>query len=185
MATANRSNVSTTYRYIIFGAIALVSNIARSDEPINRLDLKLDLTKPLSGISLDTSSRNLAVPEDRYEVYIEQRIECPREIFCTCYEWKASRLRHRPLYFEDVSLERYGWANGPALQPLVSGMRFCVDAFTLPYQMGIDHPQEMKTTLGYARPGSPVGPVRKRLPWSWKGATYQTAAMIGGAALFH
>ena len=49
------------------------------------------------------------------------------------YAWKASNLCHKPLYFEQPAVERYGHALPPPLQPLASGAHFFVDVLLLPY----------------------------------------------------
>ena len=38
--------------------------------------------------------------------------------------WKASALCHKPLFFEEVQLERYGHTAGPLKQPFLSGAHF-------------------------------------------------------------
>jgi len=44
----------------------------------------------------------------------------PRSFAPVTYTWTASGLCHKPLYFEDVQLERYGHMAGPFVQPLAS-----------------------------------------------------------------
>ncbi|HEY1785845.1 MAG TPA: hypothetical protein VGG30_09865, partial [Pirellulales bacterium] len=39
----------------------------------------------------------------------------------TLFSWKASSLCHKPLYFEEVGLERYGHSVNPLWQPIFSG----------------------------------------------------------------
>lgn len=96
--------------------------------------------------------------------------------------WKASGACHKPLYFEDVQLERYGHELGPVVQPVISTARFFGDVVVLPYKMGINPMNECQYSLGYYRPGScapwSVGPV----PISLKGALMQ-AKVVTGAAL--
>ena len=68
------------------------------------------------------------------------------------YTWKASGLCHKPLYFEDEQLERYGHACcGPLLQPLVSAGKFFLTLPVLPYEMGLYPPNECIYTLGVYR----------------------------------
>ena len=54
------------------------------------------------------------------------------------YTWTASALCHKPLYFDDEHLERYGHMLGPWLQPIVSHGRFFVNVLILPYEMGLE-----------------------------------------------
>lgn len=75
--------------------------------------------------------------------------------FCdTTYTWKASGLCHKPLYFEQPRVERYGHAVPAPFQPLVSGAHFFVTVPLLPYKMILEPPLECVYTLGYYRPGS-------------------------------
>ncbi len=107
----------------------------------------------------------------------------PRRDFAdTTVTWKASGACHKPLYFEDVQLERYGHEWGPFAQPVISTAHFFGDVIVLPYKMGIHPLNECQYSLGYYRPGScapwTVGPV----PISLRGALLQ-AKVITGAAL--
>ena len=72
----------------------------------------------------------------------------------TTYMWKASALCHKPLYFEDEALERYGHSWGPCLDPLVSGAHFFCKLPVLPYCMGVTPPNECMYALGHYRPGN-------------------------------
>lgn len=157
-----------------------------SSQPVSQTDAINNLLKPLSEISLETQQLGKTVPKDRFVTSLliyQEHFSCD-----TClknYQWVAPGLNHNPLYTEDVALERYGWSYCPVLQPVVSGVRFCKDAATLPYQIGLDCPCELKSTLGYQRPGTWASRVVKRLPWSWKGAALQAGAVAGGIAFFH
>ncbi len=97
-------------------------------------------------------------------------------------QWRASGLCHKPLYFEEVQLERYGHEIGPVLQPVVSSAHFFANIAVLPYKMGIHPANECQYALGYYRPGDcapwTVGPV----PLSLRGGIYQAAAVTGVAA---
>ncbi len=67
--------------------------------------------------------------------------------------WEAPAFAHRPLYFEEVNLERYGHYV-PRLQPALSGAHFVTNLATLPYQLWMYPPCEPIYTLGHHRPGS-------------------------------
>jgi hypothetical protein len=77
------------------------------------------------------------------------------------YQWKASSLCSKPLYFEDEQLERYGRLRHPLVQPVVSGARFFADCAVVPYKMGVDRPRDCVYALGYYRPGTCVPGFRK------------------------
>ena len=113
---------------------------------------------------------------------IDDRSFPSREFVESTVTWKASGACHKPLYFEDVQLERYGHELGPVVQPVISTARFFGDVVVLPYKMGINPMNECQYSLGYYRPGScapwSVGPV----PISLRGALMQ-AKVVTGAAL--
>ena len=93
--------------------------------------------------------------------------------------WKASGLCHKPLYFEDTALERYGHTAKPLLQPFLSGAHFFGSAVTLPYMMGMHPPGECRYALGYYRPGSCAPRLIPPVPLSPRGALMQTGAVLG------
>ncbi len=99
------------------------------------------------------------------------------------FTWKASALCHKPLYFEERALERYGHSNGPWRQPVVSAAHFFLNLATVPYQMGIHPPFECQYALGYYRPGSCAPWMVPAIPISPRGALYQTGAVLGGVFL--
>ncbi len=98
-------------------------------------------------------------------------------------QWTASGLCHKPLYFEQVQLERYGHETGPVLQPLISTAHFFGNIAVLPYKMGIHPPTECQYSLGYFRPGNCAPYMIQPIPWSLRGAAAQAAVVTGGAAL--
>jgi len=71
-----------------------------------------------------------------------------------CFHWVAPGSNHKPLYFEEVNLERHGYSYGRILQPYVSGAHFFGTVAILPYKMALDRPCEPIYTLGHYRPGS-------------------------------
>jgi len=88
-----------------------------------------------------------------------------REWTQVVYQYEASSLCHRPLYFEEVNLERHGymWRDHhlkgvPAaiVQPVLSGARFFATIPALPYLVVADPPGEGIYALGHYRPGSPA-----------------------------
>lgn len=103
----------------------------------------------------------------------------PRDFSPTLFTWKASGNCHKPLYFEDVQLERYGHAWNPVLQPFISGAHFFVSVPLLPYKMGLKPPNECVYTLGYYRPGSCAPYMFEPIPLSVRAALWQG---VGSAA---
>ncbi|HEV7278716.1 MAG TPA: hypothetical protein VGN57_00770 [Pirellulaceae bacterium] len=99
------------------------------------------------------------------------------------FTWKASALCHKPLYFEETQLERYGHTAGPIAQPIISGAHFFINIATLPYNMGVAPPNECQYVLGYYRPGSCAPWMIEPIPISLRGAALQAGAVVGGAAI--
>ncbi len=67
-------------------------------------------------------------------------------------QWKASGLCHKPLYFEEVQLERYGHEIGPILQPLVSTAHFFGNIAVLPYKWASIHRMNANTRWAITAP---------------------------------
>jgi hypothetical protein len=101
----------------------------------------------------------------------------------TTYLWKASALCHKPLYFEDEQLERYGHSWSPAFQPFISGAHFFCELPVLPYCMGVEPPCECIYALGYYRPGSCAPYMCEPVPLSLRGAVFEAGAVTGAAAI--
>ena len=108
----------------------------------------------------------------------------PRAFAPITYAWTASGLCHKPLYFEDVQLERYGHMLGPWSQPIASAANFFVSIPALPYKMGLEPPTECIYTLGYYRPGDCAPYMIDPLPLSVRGALFEAGAWVGGVAIF-
>ena len=98
------------------------------------------------------------------------------------FTWKASSLCYKPLYFEDVQLERYGHYRNPYLQPFVSRARFLLTVPCLPYLMGVDPPNQCVYDLGYYRPGNCAPSMLEPIPISLRGGLLQAGAVVGLAA---
>jgi hypothetical protein len=103
----------------------------------------------------------------------------PRSFAPLTLTWKASALCHKPLYFEERALERYGHSLGPIAQPVFSGAHFIGSVFVLPYKMGMNPPWECEYALGYYRPGSCAPYIIPPVPISARGAVYQAGAVVG------
>jgi hypothetical protein len=95
------------------------------------------------------------------------------------YCWYASNLTHNPLYFEDVTLERYGHSHGDLVQPFVSVGRFSVQLFGLPYQWVMHPPCEEVSPLGYYRPGEAAPKLHYQVPLNAEAAAATGAFYTG------
>jgi hypothetical protein len=98
--------------------------------------------------------------------------------------WTASSLCHKPLYFENEQLERYGHSAGPFLQPIHSTAHFFSSIFWFPYHTSINPPNECQYALGYYRPGNCAPWLRNPIPISLSGAKRQAEVVTGTAFLF-
>ncbi len=96
------------------------------------------------------------------------------------FTWKASALCHKPAYFEQVQVERYGHSFGPILQPIISSAHFFATIPILPYKMGLYPANECIYTLGYYRPGSCAPYMLDPLPLSLRAALFQAGAWTAG-----
>lgn len=102
----------------------------------------------------------------------------PRRFATTMMTWKAAGYCHKPLYFEDWNLERYGHSHGP-LDPVFSAAHFFVTLPVLPYKMGVELPWECVYPLGYYRPGSCAPWTVPAIPISGRGLAVEAATVTG------
>ena len=135
--------------------------------------------QPLSKLTLSIAPPNpLPVPCKLEGEAFEERAWAQ-----TTFMWKASGLCHKPAYFEQVQLERYGHSTGPYTQPLASAAHFFLTVPILPYKMGLYPPGECMYTLGYYRPGSCAPYLLDPLPLSIRAGIAQAGVMTGLALL--
>jgi hypothetical protein len=96
-------------------------------------------------------------------------------------EWEAPALAYRPLYFEEVNLERYGYGMKylRAAQPIVSAGQFFTTIPILPYKMLAEPARTPVYALGHYRPGSdaPYRPVYP--PLSVSGSAAEAGVATG------
>ena len=107
----------------------------------------------------------------------------PRRFATTMMTWKAAGNCHKPLYFEDWNLERYGHSHGP-LDPVFSAAHFFVTLPVLPYKMGVELPWECVYPLGYYRPGDCAPWTVPAIPISLRGMAVEAATVTGLVFLF-
>jgi len=103
----------------------------------------------------------------------------PRRFATTMFTWKAAGYCHKPLYFEDWQLERYGHSHGPLADPFFSAAHFFVTLPVLPYKMGVELPWECVYPLGYYRPGSCAPWTVPAIPISLRGMAVEAATVTG------
>ncbi len=89
---------------------------------------------------------------------------------------------HRPLYFEEVNVERYGDSAG-AFQPAISAARFFGTIPLLPYKMALQRPADCTVDDSPYPPGSAAPRHREVPPLRIGPALVEAATMIGLIAL--
>ncbi len=152
--------------------------------PVPEATLPNDRLKPLSDFALpEALPAKQPQPDfaaDRFDQELPevQGLGATRPWPLTVYAWEAPALCHRPLYFEDENLERYGHSFG-LVQPAVSAAHFFGRAAALPYLAGAFPSHECYYTLGKGRPGSYMPYYLYRPPVSARGAVYQAGAVTG------
>ena len=132
-------------------------------------------------VEVSVKRRGVEVSEERPKnCVVESRKAVDRSTWeRTTFMWNASALCHKPAYFEDESVERYGHTYGPWFQPIVSGGHFFLTVPIMPYLMGLYPPHECVYTLGYYRPGSCAPFTLDPLPLSIRAAIAEGGVWTG------
>ena len=106
-----------------------------------------------------------------------------RDFRLTTFTWVAAATCHKPLYFEQVGVERYGHSAGPIAQPIISGVHFFGDIVMLPYHAGLTPPKECIYTLGHYRPGDCAPWLLPGFPFSERAFKWEGLALGAAIAL--
>lgn len=95
----------------------------------------------------------------------------------------VSGFCHRPLYFEEPNLERYGYECCPSFclaQPAVSVAKFYCNVASLPYKLASEPPCSYSCTCRYLYPaGTHAPPVRECPECSQQGLVAEAATIAG------
>jgi hypothetical protein len=137
--------------------------------------------RALSEIPVGMQLEGKVLPPDcSQNVFYGTQVSAPLRDTLVNFQWAPANFFHRPLYFEDVPLERYGQSVCPHWQPVISGGRFFLTLPILPYKIGADHPHECVTILGYRRPGI-CAPCVMQVPppLEWDAALLQAGTAVG------
>ncbi|MCA9154390.1 MAG: hypothetical protein KDA38_06360, partial [Planctomycetales bacterium] len=125
--------------------------------------------KPIGEISVTMPSVNAANDGDYPRDLWGESEEAPftsfgaRDFWPTnLAAWEPPRVVHRPLYWDETPLERYGQTRHPVLQPLTSTAHFFGTFFVTPAKLVIEPPLSPATDAGLFRPGSPVPCLRQK-----------------------
>lgn len=97
------------------------------------------------------------------------------------FTWHASSLCHKPLFFENIQLERYGHTHGPFSQPVHSVAHFFVSLVSVPYQSAMTPANECQYALGFYRPGNCAPWLKDPIPFSLDGTRRQALITTGAA----
>ncbi|MDX1948440.1 MAG: hypothetical protein SFU86_23835 [Pirellulaceae bacterium] len=153
-------------------AEAARSQLLPDERSIRKLTIEI---APQAGVM----PQNIAAErfDEKYDAYAFRPWEAQ------IYYWDAPDFCHRPLYFEQVNLERYGYTHCRALAPVVSGAHFITSTLALPYNMTVHPRRECMYPLGYYRPGSPV-PYQYQWPEFQVKAVAVEAAVVTGLIFF-
>jgi hypothetical protein len=96
----------------------------------------------------------------------------------TQFEWESPAMAHRPLFFEEVNLERHGY-HVKHLQPFLSAAHFFGRVPAMPYLAASQRSRVSNYTLGHYRPGSCAPYVWYYPRPSLTGATIEGALITG------
>ncbi len=171
--TQRQEEVITTPRPDAADAFKPHTDEADTDRFSRRLtDIPLDI-RPTEGIMPgDPGAAKLA----------ETALADPRQfhqvpgIGLSCTPWT---ICFRPLYFEEVALERYGDRAPCCLQPAVSGVRFFSNVALLPYKMRVRPPRSFVCSNGFSRVGDCPLPGYGECVWRWDAVAVEMAAVTG------
>lgn len=133
----------------------------------------------IRGIDLDIRVTGRPGSDYPCECRLEGETFEPRRFAATMFTWKAAGYCHKPLYFEDWSLERYGHSHGFAADSFLSAAHFFVALPVLPYKVGVELPWECVYPLGYYRPGSCAPWTVPAVPISARGLAVGAATVTG------
>jgi len=125
------------------------------------------------------SKANLKIPTSSASprVQLARTLDEPRSPDLVEFNWQSPGTHHRPLYFEEVNLERHGYSKFGVLQPAASAAHFFATIPLLPYKMTVHPAQEHIYTLGHYRPGSCVPYRIHQLPLYLDAATVQAGVV--------
>jgi hypothetical protein len=133
----------------------------------------------LAGVNLDIRVTGKAGNDYPCECRLEGETFQPRRFATTMFTWKAAGYCHKPLYFEDWMLERYGHSHGLVADSFTSAAHFFTTLPVLPYKMGVELPWECVYPLGYYRPGSCAPWTIPAVPISIRGFAVEAATITG------
>jgi hypothetical protein len=155
---------------LVLHVVAQEPRLARRKTNMQAPPVADEAFKPLDQIQVVPRLDRPVLPEDRATDLFSPPAPASPEALrradwqTSVYAWTPPEFFHRPLYFDDQPLERYGQSVHPRLQPAVSTGKFFKDVVFLPYYLVIDGHHQWVSPLGWDRPGSYATPIRERFP---------------------
>lgn len=176
-------------RDTVAGTVRVRGRLEDADVGVIHANLVSTLLKdrPIGSLTANVAYSPGTLPTDWARRKFDREAVVPLDAFATrswppaMYQWEAPGLCHGPLYFEEVNLERYGYAHSRDLlgRPFISGGRFVATIVALPYAITLRPPWECVYTLGHYRPGSCVPFQARLMELDLKAAAVQAAAVTG------
>jgi hypothetical protein len=145
--------------------------------PITQVTADTDLPSGLAPGMPGSEIKQSATPVVRVPTFGDVRLDAGWAV--NDFEWLATAMKHKPLYFEDVNAERYGYTVSPLLQPAISGAHFFANVAALPYKMTTHPPCECIYTLGHYRPGDCAPRRWHHEPLDAKAAAVEAGVVVG------
>ncbi|WP_166826173.1 HEAT repeat domain-containing protein [Thalassoroseus pseudoceratinae] len=152
--------------------------------------------KPIRYVTINTApkrrdedGRLQELPTNYGAAYLEQQGQTrtgqeSRPWIVTSKSYEAPAYCHRPLYFEETNLERYGH-HWHGVQPLVSAAHFYGRIPFMPYLATVSKPWECEYPLGKYRPGSCSPFQHELVPLRADAALVQVGAMAVPFFIIH
>ncbi len=144
------------------------------------------LTRSVAQVSLDIRPPQGELPTDLAAAAFAASAQSDEELaragrLETVVSWTPWTLCYRPLYLEEVALERYGNTVG-CIQPGISAVHFFFGVGLLPYKMVVRPPRSCLCSNGFSRCGDvpPPGYVDNRIHLD---AAAIEAALLAGIVL--
>jgi hypothetical protein len=136
-------------------------------------DVSIDIRPPGELVPHDEGDTLVAAKETVYY----QSLECVDDLDHTFFV-SSPMFCHRPLYFEECCLERYGQHCG-VFQPLASAAHFFGTLPAMPYKLVVDPPCDCVSAVGPYGPCDD-GPCRKSWPpLRWDAAMVEASVVTG------
>jgi hypothetical protein len=148
-----------------------------AESDLNRIRRRIDQVpldiRPAAG-TLPTSEATIA-SDRNYNPDYSIGVEGRPPVICA---YTPRTLCFRPLYFEEIGLERYG-ASWGIVQPAISGAHFFGRVAAMPYKMFVRCPRSCVCSNGFSRVGDLPPPDYGDCCWSWSAAAFEAGIVAG------